>query len=57
MWSSGLEWAPAIIGGAEIQATVSTPLFVSAGTPFKLVNSSQKDVRYLELAISHETGA
>jgi mannose-1-phosphate guanylyltransferase/mannose-6-phosphate isomerase len=47
----------AIVGNAELQVTASTPLFISAGTPFRLVNSGAKEVRYLELAISRETDA
>ena len=49
--------ALAILGDTEVQAATNASIFVSAGTPFKLVNSSQKDVRYLELAISRETDA
>jgi mannose-6-phosphate isomerase-like protein (cupin superfamily) len=49
--------ALAKIGGAEIQVAASTPLFVPAGTPFRIVNSSAKEVRYLELSISREIDA
>ncbi len=43
--------ALATVGSTQIQATMSTPIFVPAGTAFRLANSSQNDVRYLELTI------
>jgi mannose-1-phosphate guanylyltransferase/mannose-6-phosphate isomerase len=42
------------LGDVEIQAEVNAPIFVPAGTPFTLVNSGEKFVRYLELAINRQ---
>jgi mannose-1-phosphate guanylyltransferase/mannose-6-phosphate isomerase len=43
--------AQAKLGDVEVQAEASGSIFVPAGTPFRLVNSGEEIVRYLELTI------
>jgi mannose-1-phosphate guanylyltransferase/mannose-6-phosphate isomerase len=47
--------ALANVGDVEVQAEANASVLVPAGTPFRLVNSGQEDVRYLEVAITRRS--
>lgn len=46
--------ALANVGDIEVRAEANASVLVPAGTPFRLVNSSEEDVRYLEVAITRQ---